>query len=195
MPRAAIDGAGNTPVTRTHTIWALVVAAVLLLTVATPDRSAHAQAPQPKPPAGQPAAQPAPELKPALDALNARDFAKAERFLKPMADRKDQRAQFLLGAHVYGLAHSPLHNMQKAIPLLKDAAERGFPPAMAAYGAALADGAGVGKDKVEAYKFVALASRQKVQHTEALLARLANDMTDDELDRAKKAADAFVPRK
>lgn len=180
---------------RTHTIWAFLAAAVLSAFGPADRAAAQTQAPPAKPPAGQPTAKPAPELKPAFDALNARDFAKAERILKPMADRKDARAQFLLGAHVYGLAHSPLHNLQKAVPLLKDAAERGFPPAMAAYGAALADGAGVGRDKVEAYKFIALASRNKVQHTEALLSRLATEMTDDELDRAKKAADTFVPRK
>jgi TPR repeat protein len=173
----------------------LPATAALVAVLLAPVPPVLAQTPQPKPPPAQPAPPPAPELKPAFDALNAKDYAKAERLLKPMADRKDPRAQFLLGAHVYGYQHSPLHSLQKSIPLLKDAAERGFPPAMAAYGAALADGAGIAKDKVEGYKFIALASRQKVQHTEALLVRLATEMTDDEVERAKKAADAFVPRK
>ncbi|HJQ55659.1 MAG TPA: hypothetical protein VJ890_02055 [Vineibacter sp.] len=170
----------------------------LVAALLVPPATALAQAPAPGPRQPAPPArtqQPAPELKPAFDALNAKDFAKAERLLKPMAERKDPRAQFLLGAHVYGFERSPLHDLKKAIPLLKDAAERGFPPAMAAYGAALAEGAGVGKDKVEGYKFIALASRQKVQHTEELLVRLAGEMSDDEIERAKKAADAFVPRK
>jgi TPR repeat protein len=135
-----------------------------------------------------------PDLKPAFDALRARDYAKAERLLKPLAERKDPRAQFLLGAEVYGYNKSPLYSLAKAIPLLRDAAERGFPRAMALYGAALAEGAGVPKDKVEGYKFLALASRQNVPDTELLLARLAEEMSDEEVERAKKAADAFVPR-
>jgi TPR repeat protein len=146
------------------------------------------QAPQAKP------SPPPNDLKPAFDALRAGDYAKAERILKPMADRKDVRAQFMLGAEVYGPL-SPLKNLEKSVALLKDAAERGFPRAMAVYGGALADGAGVPQDKVEGYKFMALASRQKVPGIEAALARLAGELSDEELERAKKSADAFVPRK
>jgi TPR repeat protein len=147
-----------------------------------------------KPPDEKPAPQPLEDLKPAFDALRAKEYAKAEEILKPMADRRDARAQFLLGAEVYGFAQSPLFNLAKAIPLLREAAERGFPRAMAVYGGALAEGAGVARDKVEGYKFMALASRLQVPGIEAALAQLAGEMTDEELDRAKKAADAFVPR-
>jgi TPR repeat protein len=168
---------------------------VLLATQMLPAAGADAQqAPQPKPPATKPAPQQLPDLKPAFDALRAGDYAKAERILKPMADRKDVRAQFLLGAEVYGPL-SPLKNDAKAIPLLKEAAERGFPRAMAVYGGALADGAGVPQDKVEGYKFMALASRHKVPGVEAVLAQLAGELSDEELERAKKAADAFEPRR
>jgi len=154
-----------------------------------------ADGPQQQPPADKPAQPPLEDLKPAFDALRAKDFGKAERILKPMAERKDPRAQFLLGAEVYGFAQSPLFSLAKAIPLLREAAERGFPRAMAVYGGALAEGAGVPKDKIEAYKFMALASRLNVPGVEPALAQLASEMTDEELERAKKAADAFVPRK
>jgi TPR repeat protein len=170
---------------------AAIVATIAVLSL-SPMRNDGLHA-QPAPKSAQP--QPAPELKPAFDALRVKDYAKAERILKPMADKKDLRAQFLLGVEVYGFAQSPLYSLAKSIPLLKDAAERGFPPAMAYYGAALADGAGMPQDKVEAYKFIALASRQGVPDTEPLLARLAGDLSDEEIERAKKAADAFVPRK
>jgi len=168
------------------------------------DRTSLAQAPDQKPPADtqeqkpaadKPTQPPLEDLKPAFDALRAKDFAKAERILRPMADRKDPRAQFLLGAEVYGFAQSPMFSLAKAIPLLRESAERGFPRAMAVYGAALAEGAGVARDKVEGYKFIALASRLQVPGVEPALAQLASEMTDEELERAKKAADAFVPRK
>ena len=161
----------------------------------TPEQKPPADKPEQKPPADKPAHPPLADLKPAFEALKTKDYAKAERILKPMADRKDPRAQFLLGAEVYGFAQSPLFNLAKAIPLLRDAAERGFPRAMAAYGGALAEGAGVAQDKVEGYKFMALASRLQVPGLEPALAQLASEMTDEELERAKKAADAFVPRK
>ena len=160
------------------------------------DGAAQAQqAPEGKPPAAKPAQQAPADLKPAFDALRAKDYARAERILKPIADRKDPRAQFMLGAEVYGFAQSPLFDLAKAIPLLRDSAERGFPRAMAVYGGALADGAGVAQDKVEGYKFMVLASRMKVPGIEPMMAQLAREMSDEELDRAKKAADAFVPRK
>jgi len=155
---------------------------------------AFAQAPQPKPAPKQAAPRSTDDLKPAFDALKAGDYTKAESILKPMAERKDMRAQFMLGAEIYGYDKSPLYDLNKAIPLLRDAAERGFPRAMAAYGGALAAGAGVTQDKVEAYKYLALASRQQIAGTELLLSGLANEMTEDEIDRAKKAADTFTAR-
>jgi hypothetical protein len=160
-----------------------------------PSQGPSADKPQQQPPADKPAQPPLDDLKPAFDALRAKDYAKAERILKPLAERKDPRAQFLLGAEVYGFAQSPLFSLAKAIPMLRESAERGFPRAMAVYGGALAEGAGVPKDKVEGYKFIALASRMNVPGVEAVLAQLASEMTDEELERAKKAADAFVPRK
>jgi len=174
---------------------AAAMIAMLLIPALHP--AAFAQAPQPKP-APKPApkqAAPANDLKPAFDALKAGDYAKAESILKPMAERKDMRAQFMLGAEIYGYDKSPLYDLDKAIPLLRDAAERGFPRAMAAYGGALAAGAGVPQDKVEAYKYLALASRNQIPGTELLLSGLANEMTEDEVDRAKKAADTFAPRR
>lgn len=179
---------------RLHLRHAAVAMIAMLSAHATRDQAALAQAPQQKP-APKAQAPQANDLKPAFDALRAKDYAKAERILKPMADRKDPRAQFMLGAEVYGFANSPLFDLGKAIPLLRDAAERGFPRAMAVYGGALAEGAGVAQDKVEAYKYLALASRQQVPDTELMLARLAGEMSGEEVERAKKAADAFVPRK
>jgi TPR repeat protein len=160
-----------------------------------PEQKPPEDKPEQKPPAEKPAQKPLEDLKPAFDALRAKDYTKAERILKPMADNKDPRALFLLGAEVYGFAQSPLFNLAKAIPLLRESAERGFPRAMAVYGGALAEGAGVPQDKVEGYKFIALASRMQVPGVEAVLAQLAGEMTDEEIERAKKAADAFVPRK
>lgn len=135
------------------------------------------------------------DLQPAFDAIKAKDWAGAEKFLLPRAANRDPRAQFLLGAEVYGNRESRLYDLKKALPLIKDSAERGFARSMLFYGIAHADGAGTTKDMVEAYKWTALASRRGVPEAGQFLAAMAKDMTPDQIDRAKAAADKFTPRR
>lgn len=135
------------------------------------------------------------DMQPAFDAIKAKDWAGAEKFLVPRAMNRDPRAQFLLGAEVYGNKESKLFDLKKAIPLLKDSAERGFARSMLFYGLAHADGAGVTKDMVEAYKWTALASRRGVPDAGQFLAAMAKDMSPDQIERAKAAADKFAPRR
>lgn len=135
------------------------------------------------------------DMQPAFDAIKAKDWAGAEKFLVPKAMNRDPRAQFLLGAEVYGNRESKLFDLKKAIPLIKDSAERGFARSMLFYGISHADGAGVTKDMVEAYKWTALASRRGVPEAGPFLAAMAKDMTPDQIERAKAAADKFTPRR
>lgn len=135
------------------------------------------------------------DMQPAFDAIKAKDWAGAEKFLVPKAMNRDPRAQFLLGAEVYGNRDSKLFDLKKAIPLIKDSAERGFARSMFFYGIAHADGAGVTKDMVEAYKWTALASRRGVPEAGQFLAAMAKDMNPDQIERAKAAADKFAPRR
>lgn len=135
------------------------------------------------------------DMQPAFDAIKAKDWAGAEKFLAPRAAARDPRAQFLLGAEVYGNKDSKLYDLKKAIPLLKDSAERGFARSMLVYGLMHADGAGTTKDMVEAYKWAALASRRGVPEAGPFLVALAKDMTADQIERAKTAADKFAPRR
>jgi TPR repeat protein len=135
------------------------------------------------------------DMQPAFDALKAKDWAGAEKFLLPRANNRDPRAQFLLGAEVYGNKESKLFDLKKAVPLIKDSAERGFARSMLFYGITYADGAGLPKDMVEAYKWTALASRRGVPEAGQFLAAMAKDMTPDQIDRAKAAADKFAPRR
>jgi TPR repeat protein len=135
------------------------------------------------------------DMQPAFDAIKAKDWAGAEKFLVPRAMNRDPRAQFLLGAEVYGNKESKLFDLKKAMPLIKDSAERGFARSMLFYGLAHADGAGVTKDMVEAYKWTALASRRGVPEAGQFLAAMARDMNPDQIERAKTAADKFAPRR
>ncbi|QQS11053.1 MAG: sel1 repeat family protein [Rhodospirillales bacterium] len=135
-----------------------------------------------------------PELKDALGAIGKQDWDRAETLLAPLVARKDRRAQTLLGGFVYGNEKSKKHDPAKALALLKDAAERCFPPAMEIYGVALGSGMGGATDLVEAYKWMVLASREGLKTVVAPMSRMSESMTDDQLARAKRAADEFKPR-
>ena len=148
------------------------------------------------PPALPRAADPSRPFQPAFDALKKGDYAAAEAFLKPYADKREPRAQFLLGWEVYANPASSLASPAKAVPLIRDSAERGFPRAQASLGAIYADGAlGLSKDLVQGYTWMALASRHKLPDADPALARMAQEMTPEQIERAKAAATNFKPKR
>ena len=59
------------------------------------------------------------------------------------------------------------------MPLLLDAAERGYTPAMIPLAGAYADGKGVPKSFVEAYKWGVIAERWHVPNADQIVAQLA----------------------
>ena len=127
----------------------------------------------------------------ALKALQANDMATAEKELQPLVKERDPRAQFLLGFYVYGGGESKLLDVSKAAPLLLDAAERGYLPAMIPLAGAYAEGNGVPKSAFEAYKWVAIAERWNVPNAGAALEQAARDLNPDEVAKAKAAALAY----
>lgn len=85
----------------------------------------------------------------ALKALQANDPATAEKELDVLAKARDPRAEFLVGLYVYGSANSKLLDLNKAAPLLLDAAERGYTPAMIPLADVYAQGKGLPKSFYE----------------------------------------------
>ena len=87
------------------------------------------------------AAQPAAAgMEEAVRALQAGDPVTAEKELQLLVKERDPRAQFLLGLYIYGNAESKLFDINKATPLLLDASERGYLPAMVPLAGAYAEG-------------------------------------------------------
>ena len=127
-----------------------------------------------------------------VKAVQANDMAKAEKELEVLVKERDPRAQFVLGLYVYGNVESKLFDLAKAAPLLLDAAERGYTPAMIPLAGAYAEGKGVPKSFYEAYKWVAIAERWNVAQAGALVEQLARELKPDELEKAKAAAIAFT---
>ena len=128
----------------------------------------------------------------ALKALQAGDVATTEKELQVLAKERDPRAQFLLGLYVYGNPESKLFDVNKATPLLLDAAERGYLPAMMPIAGAYAEAKGVPKSAFEAYKWLALAERWNVQVPPQAFEQLARELNPEEIEKAKAAAVAYT---
>lgn len=139
-----------------------------------------------------PIAQPAfANMEEAVKALQAGDVVAAEKDLQVLAKERDPRAQFLLGLYVYGNAESKLFDLNKAAPLLLDASERGYLPAMIPLAGAYAEGKGVPKSLIEAYKWCAIAEKWNVPNAQLALDQAARELKPDELEKAKAAAAAY----
>lgn len=138
------------------------------------------------------AAQPAVAgMEEAVKALQGGDVVAAEKELQPLATARDPRAQFLLGLYIYGNAESKLFDINKATPLLLDAAERGYLPAMIPLAGAYAEGKGVPKSLFEAYKWVAIAERWNVPNANLALEQATRELPANEVEKAKAAALAY----
>lgn len=139
------------------------------------------------------AAQPAAAgMEEAVKALQAGDPVTAEKELQLLVKERDPRAQFLLGLYIYGNAESKLFDINKATPLLLDASERGYLPAMVPLAGAYAEGKGVPKSLFEAYKWCAIADRWNVPNANLALEQAARELPADEAEKAKAAALAYT---
>ena len=128
----------------------------------------------------------------AVKAMQSGDVVTAEKELQVLAKERDPRAQFFLGLYVYGNPDSKLFDLNKAAPLLLDAAERGYTPAMVPLAGAYAEGKGVPKSFFESYKWVAIAERWNVPNVGPLLEQVAHELKPEEIEKAKAAAAAFT---
>lgn len=131
-------------------------------------------------------------LEDAVKAMQSGDVVTAEKELQVLAKERDPRAEFFLGLYVYGNPDSKLFDLSKAAPLLLDAAERGYTPAMVPLAGAYAEGKGVPKSFYESYKWVAIAERWNVPNVAVLLEQVAHELKPDEIEKAKKEAAAFT---
>jgi TPR repeat protein len=127
-----------------------------------------------------------------LKALQANDVTTAEKELQPAAKDRDPRAQFLLGLYVYGNPNSKLFDLTKGAPMLLDAAERGYTPAMIPLAGAYADGKGVPKSFYDSMKWVLIAERWNVPNASQLLEQIAKELKPEEIEKAKAEAAAFT---
>ena len=128
----------------------------------------------------------------AVKALQSGDVATAEKELLVLAKERDPRAQYFLGLYIYGNPDSKLFDLNKGAPLLLDAAERGYTPAMIPLAGAYAEGKGVPKSFYESYKWVAIAEHWNVPNTGPLLETVAKELKPEEIEKAKKEAAAFT---
>ena len=127
-----------------------------------------------------------------VKAVQANDMPTAEKELQQLAKERDPRAQFLLGLYVYGNPNSKLFDLTKGAPLLLDAAERGYVPAMIPLAGAYADGKGVPKSMYDAFKWLLIADRWNAPNSNQLLDPLSKELKPEEIEKAKAEALAFT---
>ena len=128
----------------------------------------------------------------AVKAMQAGDMPTAEKELQVLVKERDPRAQFMLGFYIYGNPDSKVFDLTKAAPLLLDAAERGYTPAMIPLAGIYAEGKGMPKSFFDSYKWVAIAERWNVPNATQLLAQVAQELKPDEIEKAKAAANAYT---
>lgn len=128
----------------------------------------------------------------AVKAMQAGDIAAAEKELQVLVKERDPRAQFFAGLYIYGNPDSKFYDVNKATPMLLDAAERGYVPAMLPIAGAYAEGKGVPKSLFDAYKWVAIAERWHAPVVPQSYEQLAREMKPDEIEKAKAAAAAYT---
>jgi hypothetical protein len=128
----------------------------------------------------------------AVKAMQAGDLATAEKELQVLVKERDPRAQFFAGLYIYGNPDSKFYDVNKATPMLLDAAERGYVPAMLPIAGAYAEGKGVPKSFFDAYKWVAIAERWHAPVSPQAYEQLAREMKPDEIEKAKAAAVAYT---
>jgi hypothetical protein len=127
-----------------------------------------------------------------LKALQAGDMAAAEKDLQVLVKERDPRALFLVGLYIYGNPDSKMFDLNKATPLLLDASERGYVPAMIPLAGAYAEGKGMPKSMFDAYKWLAIAERWNSPNANQIIEQVARELTPEELEKAKAAAAAFT---
>ena len=128
----------------------------------------------------------------AVKAIQAADMATAEKELQVLVKERDPRAQFLLGFYIYGNPESKLFDLNKGAPLLLDAAERGYTPAMIPLAGAYADGKGMPKSFYDAYKWVLIAERWNVPNASQLIDQITRELKPEEIEKAKAEATAYT---
>lgn len=127
-----------------------------------------------------------------VKALQAGDLPTAEKELQVLIKERDPRAQFIAGLYLYGNPESKLYDVNKATPMLLDAAERGYVPAMLPIAGAYAEGKGVPKSAFEAYKWLAIAEHWNAPVAAQSFDQLKRELKPDEVEKAKAAALAFT---
>jgi TPR repeat protein len=128
----------------------------------------------------------------AVKAMQAGDLATAEKEVQVLLKERDPRAQFLAGLYIYGNPESKFYDVNKATPLLLDAAERGYVPAMLPVAGAYAEGKGVPKSAFDAYKWIAIAEHWNAPVAPQAYEQIARELKPDEIEKAKAEALAYT---
>lgn len=128
----------------------------------------------------------------ALAAFDAEDYTEAARLLRPLAESGHPRAQFYLGSLYFDGRGVPQDHALEA-QWIRRSAERGFNWAQNMLGRMYTIGRGVEQDDIEAHMWFDLAAAQGTQTAYKARQRLAERMTEAQIEEARKRASEWEP--
>ena len=120
-----------------------------------------------------------------------RDTKKAAEYFAAAATAGSDRAKFDIG-RLYYRGHGVERDLDRAARHFREAAQEGYARAQLFLGIMYSKGQGVAKDPVEAYFWLTLAQTEE-KLAGSYLANLEGILSRDEIDAARKRAEAFRP--
>jgi TPR repeat protein len=128
------------------------------------------------------------QLEDGTAAYDRGDFATAVMLWRPLADRGDAHAQFLLGT-MYENGKGTTQDYSEAMKLYRLAADhQGYPAPLYALGSMYAKGRGVAPDNIHAYAWYSIAASSGDYVGTMLRDGLAKKMTPAEIAQAQELA-------
>src|SRR5690242_472874 len=109
--------------------------------------------------AGLAIAQAPPTLQDVQSAINRKDYATALRIVRPLADKGDPAAEFILGT-MYALGLGVSRSYSEALIWFRKSADLGHPGAQSNLGSMYARGEGVKQDPAQAVQWYRKAAEQ-----------------------------------
>lgn len=127
-------------------------------------------------------------------ALSDEDYPRAAQYLRPLAERGDQRAQFWIG-YMHQEGQGLPQDLVEAFKWLQRSADQNESGAQHLLGWMYANGEGVPQDLVMAYMWFTLAAAQGHERAAEALGQIGPHMNAAQVASAKKRANEWEPLK
>lgn len=121
-----------------------------------------------------------------------RDDGAAVRLIQAAADQGLAEAEYAVGVR-HAMGRGLIKDTDVALKWIRRAAEKGLGDAQMQLGLSYVNGLELEKDLELGYMWLLLAAKQEVELAESALERFQSELTPDQVDRARRRAECWVP--